>query len=146
MDFGLVLQADPPPPGQIVACDRGRVGRNLLRRAFRHDDIRPRLNQLGGDPRKRVLFAIGKTVLEADVLPFDPAIFLRIELSVPADDPAEVAADFARLGERDKAFFWLEKAYDEHLIPFYIKVQPAFDNIRSDPRYADLLRRMGLPQ
>jgi serine/threonine protein kinase/tetratricopeptide (TPR) repeat protein len=61
-------------------------------------------------------------------------------------DPAEVAADFARLGERDKAFFWLEKAYDEHLIPFYIKVQPAFDNIRSDPRYADLLRRMGLPQ
>jgi len=61
-------------------------------------------------------------------------------------DPVEVAADFARLGEIYKAFFWLEKAYDEHLIPFYIKVQPAFDNIRSDPRYADLLRRMGLPQ
>ena|SRR2546426_3078359 len=37
------------------------------------------------------------------------------------------------LGERDKAFFWLEKARDEHLIPFYIKVQPAFDSLRSDP-------------
>jgi hypothetical protein len=47
------------------------------RRAFRHDDIRPRLNQLGGDPRKCVLFSVGKTVLEADVLPLDPAIFLQ---------------------------------------------------------------------
>jgi serine/threonine protein kinase/tetratricopeptide (TPR) repeat protein len=61
-------------------------------------------------------------------------------------DPVTVAANYAELGEKDKAFFWLEMSYDEHLIPFYIKVQPAFDSLRSDPRYADLLRRMGLPQ
>ena len=61
-------------------------------------------------------------------------------------DPAAVASYYAELGENDKAFFWLERAYNEHLIPFYIKVQPAFDNLRSDPRYAELLHRMGLPQ
>ena len=61
-------------------------------------------------------------------------------------DPVTVAANYAELGEKDKAFFWLDRSYNEHLIPFYIKVQPAFDNLRSDPRYADLLRRMGLPQ
>jgi TolB-like protein/tetratricopeptide (TPR) repeat protein len=61
-------------------------------------------------------------------------------------DPVTVAISYAELGEKDKAFFWLERSYEEHLIPFYIKVQPAFDNLRSDPRYADLLRRMGLPQ
>jgi tetratricopeptide (TPR) repeat protein len=56
-------------------------------------------------------------------------------------DPVIVAASYAELGERDKAFFWLERSYEEHLTPFYIKVQPAFDNLRSDPRFADLLRR-----
>jgi len=61
-------------------------------------------------------------------------------------DPFEVAVDYARLGEKDTAFFWLEKAYDGHRIPFFIKTQPQLDKIRSDARYADLLRRMGLPQ
>ena len=61
-------------------------------------------------------------------------------------DPFFIAATYAALGDKDHAFFWLEKAYKEHQIPFYIKVEPALDNIRSDPRYADLLRRMGLPQ
>jgi len=61
-------------------------------------------------------------------------------------DPVTVAANYAELGEKDRAFLWLERSYDEHLIPFYIKVSPTFDSLRSDPRYADLLRRMGLPQ
>ena len=61
-------------------------------------------------------------------------------------DPFEVAVDYARLGEKDTAFFWLEKAYEGHRIPFFIKTQPQLDKIRSDARYADLLRRMGLPQ
>jgi len=61
-------------------------------------------------------------------------------------NPFEVAVNYAKLGEKDTAFLWLEKAYDEHRIPFFIKTEPQLDNIRSDPRYADLLRRMGLPQ
>ena len=47
------------------------------------------------------------------------------------------------LGEKDKAFEWLEKAYEEHFI-IAIKVNPVFDPLRSDPRFADLLRRMNL--
>jgi tetratricopeptide (TPR) repeat protein len=61
--------------------------------------------------------------------------------------PASVAAVYLRLGEEEHAFEWLEKAYQAHdgwLV--YLKVDPSFDNLRSDPRYADLLRRMGLPQ
>lgn len=50
-------------------------------------------------------------------------------------------------GEKDKAFEWLAKAYQEHDSGLVLlKVEPEFDNIRSDPRYADLLRRIGLPQ
>jgi len=62
-------------------------------------------------------------------------------------DPAWIASDYAVLGERDAAFTWLEKAYAEKSnFLSYLKVAPKFDSLRSDPRYADLLRRMGLPQ
>ena len=56
------------------------------------------------------------------------------------------ADDYALLGQRDAAFMDLEKAFATHTGLLVIKVDPELDNIRSDPRYADLLRRIGLPQ
>jgi hypothetical protein len=47
------------------------------------------------------------------------------------------------LVEKEQAFDWLEKAYEEHFI-VVIKVFPSYDPLRSDPRFADLLRRMNL--
>jgi serine/threonine protein kinase/Tfp pilus assembly protein PilF len=47
------------------------------------------------------------------------------------------------LGEKDKAFEWLEKAYEERFV-IQTKPDPQFDPLRSDPRFADLLRRMNL--
>ena len=62
-------------------------------------------------------------------------------------DPARIAGNYALLGEKDRAFSWLEKAYREKSGGLqFIKSAPAFDSLRSDPRYADLLKRMGLPQ
>jgi tetratricopeptide (TPR) repeat protein len=58
----------------------------------------------------------------------------------------EVAFIHAGLGERDQAFEWLEKAYaerDQGLI--FMLVDPTLDPLRSDPRFLDLLRRMGFP-
>ena len=54
---------------------------------------------------------------------------------------------YAGLGEKDKAFEWLEKSYEERSLATgfgTIKVDPAYDPLRSDPRCADLLRRMNL--
>ncbi len=61
-------------------------------------------------------------------------------------DPAAIAADHAILGEKDQAFAWLEKAYAEKsgFLP-NIKSVPDFDSLHSDLRYANLLKRMGLP-
>ena len=60
-------------------------------------------------------------------------------------DPADIAYDYAELGERDKAFTWLDKAYSEksNLI-IWIKITPELDNLRTDPRYGALLKKMGL--
>jgi len=51
------------------------------------------------------------------------------------------------LGDNEQTFFWLERAYKEHSpILGYIKVHPFFDPLRGDPRFADLVRRVGLDQ
>jgi TolB-like protein/DNA-binding winged helix-turn-helix (wHTH) protein/Tfp pilus assembly protein PilF len=53
---------------------------------------------------------------------------------------------YVGLGEKEKAFLWLEKAYDERTNSLaYLKVQATWDTLRSDPRFADLVRRIGLP-
>jgi TolB-like protein/Tfp pilus assembly protein PilF len=49
------------------------------------------------------------------------------------------------LGETDQAFVWLEQAYKEQSnILQFLKVHPYFDPIRADPRFVDLVRRVGL--
>jgi serine/threonine-protein kinase len=56
-----------------------------------------------------------------------------------------LAAVYAGLGEKDQAFAWLEKDFQSRSgTLFQITFLPTFDTLRSDPRYADLLRRMGL--
>ena len=58
-----------------------------------------------------------------------------------------VAGKYAKLGEKERAFEWLESAFakrDPELS--YLKINESFDNLKSDPRFTDLLRRIGLPQ
>jgi serine/threonine-protein kinase len=60
-------------------------------------------------------------------------------------DPALIAVIYAGLGEKDEAFRWLEKAYEDRsswLV--HAKAEPGFDPLRSDLRFTDLLRRVGL--
>jgi TolB-like protein/Tfp pilus assembly protein PilF/predicted Ser/Thr protein kinase len=53
---------------------------------------------------------------------------------------------FAALGEKDQAFSYLEKAYEERDQDMAgLNVNPGFDPLRSDPRFQDLLRRMNFP-
>lgn len=57
-----------------------------------------------------------------------------------------LAGAYARLGERDRGFEWLERAYAEHSPGLaHVREFLEFDNLRPDPRFNDLLRRIGLP-
>ena len=58
----------------------------------------------------------------------------------------QLATIYAGLGEKNEAFRLLEKGYEERSAGMpYLEVDPFLDNVRF-PRYADQLRRMGLPQ
>ncbi|MDA2938764.1 protein kinase, partial [Acidobacteria bacterium AH-259-A15] len=69
------------------------------------------------------------------------------KLTAADASPSLIAQVYSGLGEKDKAFEWLTKGleeneYDTHL--WYVKSVPMFDSLRSDPRFIDLLSRMGL--
>jgi len=60
--------------------------------------------------------------------------------------PSYMAIICAALGKKNEAFTWLNQSYElrsEHLL--YLKVEPEVDPLRSDPRFADLVQRVGLP-
>jgi TolB-like protein/DNA-binding winged helix-turn-helix (wHTH) protein/Flp pilus assembly protein TadD len=58
-----------------------------------------------------------------------------------------IALIYAGLGEKDHAFAWLDKGYEERSFQMqWIKIEPRWDSLRSDPRFQDLMRRVGLPQ
>jgi tetratricopeptide (TPR) repeat protein len=57
--------------------------------------------------------------------------------------PFHIALAYAGLGDKDAAFRWLERAYDERAsFMDGVKMTPGFDVLRSDPRFASLLARM----
>src|ERR1035438_1411133 len=59
--------------------------------------------------------------------------------------PMWIAVIHLGLGEKDQAFDWMQKAYDDRSAWLvYLKVDPLFDPVRGDARFADLLRRVGL--
>jgi serine/threonine protein kinase/Flp pilus assembly protein TadD len=58
----------------------------------------------------------------------------------------DVAGIYAGLGDKDQVFIWLEQDFQARVGPLSrIRWEPPFESVRSDPRFADLLRRMGLP-
>jgi tetratricopeptide (TPR) repeat protein len=56
-----------------------------------------------------------------------------------------LAQIYAALGDKQHAMKWLQSAYDERAVWMeYLKVDPVLDSVRSQPRFQDLVRQMGL--
>jgi len=59
----------------------------------------------------------------------------------------EIALVYAGMGDKQEAFQWLEESYKAHDVGLvYLKIDPCLDPLRSDPRFDDLLQRVGFRQ
>ena len=120
----------------------------LDRQGHRREAIRElsRSFQLQGHPE------VGAALLKAfDASGVDGALQLLIagllrKRASGAYEPAEHIAElYSRLGRKDEALKWLEQGYREHDTELNrLKVDPIFDPLRSDPRFLDLVHRVGL--
>lgn len=72
---------------------------------------------------------------------------LQVQMTQRYICPYEVATGYAALGKKDDAFKWLQKSYEAHSIcVIWLNSDPRFDPLRSDPRFAALVRQVGLPK
>ena len=56
-----------------------------------------------------------------------------------------MAVVYVGLGDRNSTFRWFEKAYQERAARIQEIAEPLYDSLHSDPRFPDLMRRVGLP-
>jgi hypothetical protein len=70
--------------------------------------------------------------------------YLRKKLDLGEEDAHALAQINARLGNRDEAFRWLDKAYEQRIAFGLLKVDPELDSLRSDARFQEHLRRLNL--
>jgi hypothetical protein len=73
--------------------------------------------------------------------------WLEVATNIEEFSPYVIAVHYTMIGETDEAFTWLERAYRERdpLMPM-VKATPLLDPLRSDPRFDELLRRIGFPE
>jgi DNA-binding winged helix-turn-helix (wHTH) protein/TolB-like protein/Flp pilus assembly protein TadD len=104
-----------------------------------------RVIELGGD-RPTVQIYLGATYAMSQDRERARAILRKLEATETYISPGELAVLYVALGENEKAFASLANAYAAHDTQLQnIGVDPFFDPLRSDPRFKDLLQRVGLP-
>ncbi len=115
-----------------------------------HDQAIAELQKQANRPGSRTIFKAALGFVYGQAGRKDEATSILNELKERTSlkqfvSPFEIALVYTGLGEKDQALDWLEKAKTEH-DPFliYIKTDPNFDSLRSDPRFQAFLQRMRL--
>lgn len=142
---GLELEPNSPAPHDVLGLVYEQEGQ-LDRAIIEFQKARALQSSVGGPIRRLAqlghAYAIsGKTAEAQDVL----AELKRAPRQFPLT-PFDFAIVYLGLGDKNEAFRWLDRAFDE--LPselLTIKTDPRLDSVHSDPRYQVLLRRMGLP-
>jgi DNA-binding winged helix-turn-helix (wHTH) protein/TolB-like protein/tetratricopeptide (TPR) repeat protein len=103
------------------------------------------LSESATRPRAFLGYALAKSGRRADArAELEGLLRLSKERHV---SPYNIAMIYNGLGERDDALEWLELGYREREPRMvFLKVEPKWNNLRDDPRFRDLVRRVGLPQ
>jgi tetratricopeptide (TPR) repeat protein len=142
--FRKTLELDPTFPQAQRYAAWGYLPKGMHAEAI--GDLRGALAAVGRNPEIEgelgYALAVGGRRSEA----LAALLGLRQLSSTRYVSPYSVALVYAGLGDRDQALAWLEKAYAERsdYMP-YLKLEPMLDGLRSDPRFAALVQRVGLP-
>jgi tetratricopeptide (TPR) repeat protein len=142
--FRKTLELDPAFPQAQRYAAWAYLQKGMRQEAIA--SLRAALGPLGRNPEVEgeLGYALGVAGRRAEALAMLEG--LRQLPSTRYVPPYSVALVHAGLGDRDQALAWLEKAYGERSdYMLYLNREPMLDGLRSDPRFAALVRRLGLP-
>ena len=128
-----------PPAHEVLGAVYAEQGKMEAAEA----EIKKAIELSGGNPGLKATLAYAYAICGKS----DDAIRIidGFENSSEYVSPDSIAQAWSGLGERDKAFDWLERAYSARSNKIVdLKIEPAFYKLHSDPRFSDLLKRMNL--
>ena len=136
-----IIQMDKlfPPAHEVLGAVYAEQGKMEAAEA----EIKKAIELSGGNPGLKATLAYAYAICGKS----DDAIRIidGFENSSEYVSPDSIAQAWSGLGERDKAFDWLERAYSARSNKIVdLKIEPAFYKLHSDPRFSDLLKRMNL--
>jgi TolB-like protein/DNA-binding winged helix-turn-helix (wHTH) protein/Flp pilus assembly protein TadD len=139
------LELDPNSPLPYLYLGRAYTRKGMYRDAIA--EIQKGVSLSGGAPGP--LSALGYTYGVSGNR--DEALKILPQLTLLSKrryvSPYDIALVYVGLGEKDRAFDWLQKAVADRSIPLVsLRTGEEMDSLRSDPRYTELLDRIGLPQ
>jgi TolB-like protein/DNA-binding winged helix-turn-helix (wHTH) protein/tetratricopeptide (TPR) repeat protein len=137
------LELDPNNPRPYLNLGRVYRLKGMYEEAIVH--IQKGIQLSGGGPR--ALSELGYTYAVSGER--DKALKIAEQLTVLSTHryvrPHQIAFVYVGLGEKDRAFDWLQKAVADRSILDALIRHKEWDSLRSDPRYSELVRRIGLP-
>lgn len=140
LNIAVEMDRENPYPNAILA--HNYLGKGMYAEAVAGFS---RVMELGGEPGYRIY--LGAAYAKAGEREQAQTILRQLENDKNYVSRGELAVLYATLGDYDKTFSAFERAYDAHDAQLqFLWVEPAFDALRSDSRFQDLLRRVGLPQ
>jgi tetratricopeptide (TPR) repeat protein len=124
----------------------GYEGSGRLQEAITEYEQAVQLSQGDTDPTAGLAHAYARAGRRAEAAKILQQMQQTVRTSYVS--PYMIATIYAGLGDKDKAFEFLQKAYQERStdLPYFAKADLRLDQLRSDPRLQDLFRRVGLPQ
>ena len=146
--YHKLLELEPRRPQTHQRLAMAYVQQNKIADAIREDQIA--LELLGGRGRTSFIladlgYAYARSGRRSDALRILGDLKARLARGDHQTRAVHLAILCAGLGETEEAFVWLAKAYEErdNLLTI-LRVYPFFDPLRSDPRFNDLMRKVGL--
>jgi len=145
--YQAALEAEPSDPRPLFGLAEVLRRRGDVRGAI---DTRRKAYELSGEEDGAKALATARTEKDYESAEVAVARFRLGDLETLAKEryvsPLDLARLYAQVGEREKAFASLEAAFAERSAGLvFLKVERAWDRIRDDPRFASLVRRVGIP-
>jgi serine/threonine protein kinase len=140
--FQRTLELDPSFPAAIQRLPAVYLQKGMYDEAIAKIQAAPESADMASTGEPGYAYAASGRTKEARIM-LDELKRRRDQQYISA---VSIALIYAGLGEKDEAFAWLEKGFEERAFQMqYLKVEPRWDGLRSDPRFVDLVRRIGLP-